>query len=55
MVLLAELKTSDTKYIAIEEAKKLIEERKQQLKTVKNKEAEELYKKVLEINLTKRT
>lgn len=35
MVLLAELKTSDTKYMAVEEAKKLIEERKQQLKTVK--------------------
>lgn len=35
VVLLAELKTSDTKHMAIEEAKKLIEGKKQQLKSLK--------------------
>ena len=34
-VLLAELKTSDVKYMAIEEARKLIDERKQKLKGLK--------------------
>lgn len=43
MVLLAELKTGDTKHIAIEEAKKLIEGRKQQLKTLKKYSNREYY------------
>lgn len=43
MALLSELKTSDTKYIAIEEAKKLIEERKQQLKPLKKYDSRGYY------------
>lgn len=43
MVLVAELKTSDVKYMAIEEAQKLIEERKSKLKSLKKYDNKRYY------------
>lgn len=43
MVLVAELKTSDVKYMAIEEAQKLIEERKSKLKSLKKYDSKRYY------------